>query len=97
MDVTVNRDARGAFRSPVNQVPSIDTREAQTKVLVKNGETLVIGGIYETETQETVQGIPWLMKIPVLGWLFKAEDTLHTKKELLIFITPTVIQKKADI
>jgi type IV pilus assembly protein PilQ len=81
----------------VNQVPSIDTREAQTEVLVKNGETLVIGGIYETENQETTKGIPWLMKIPILGWLFKNEETLNTKKELLIFITPTVIQKKAEI
>jgi len=97
MDVTVNRDARGSFRSPVNQVPSIDTREAQTKVLVKNGETLVIGGIYETENQESTRGIPWLMRIPVLGWLFKSEETLNVKKELLIFITPTVIQKKAEI
>ena len=97
MDVTVNRDARGSFRSPVNQVPSIDTREAQTKVLVKNGETLVIGGIYETENQESTRGIPWLMRIPVLGWLFKSEEILNVKKELLIFITPTVIQKKAEI
>ena len=53
MKVQVNRDARGTFRSPVNQVPSIDTREAQTEVLVKDGETLVIGGIYETETDKT--------------------------------------------
>ena len=97
MKVTVNRDSRGAFRSPVNQVPSIDTREAQTEVLVKNGETLVIGGIYETENQETTKGLPWLMKIPILGWLFKSEETLSTKKELLIFITPTVIHKKAEI
>jgi len=97
MDVQVNRDSRGAFRSPVNQVPSIDTREAQTKVLVKNGETLVIGGIYETENQETTKGIPWLMRIPILGWLFKNEETLNVKKELLIFITPTVVQKKAEI
>ncbi len=97
MNVQVNRDARGTFRSPVNQVPSIDTREAQTEVLVKDGETLVIGGIYETETDRTEQGIPWLMKVPVLGWLFKSQEILSTKKELLIFLTPTVIlQKKAE-
>jgi type IV pilus assembly protein PilQ len=98
MKVQVNRDARGTFRSPVNQVPSIDTREAQTEVLVKDGETLVIGGIYETETDRTEQGIPWLMKIPVLGWLFKNQEILSTKKELLIFLTPTVIlQKKSEV
>jgi type IV pilus assembly protein PilQ len=97
MTVKVNRDARGSFRSPVNQVPSIDTREAETEVLVRNGETLVIGGIYETENDMTTEGIPYLMRIPVLGWLFKRQDSLNTKKELLIFITPTVIQKKAEI
>jgi type IV pilus assembly protein PilQ len=97
MDVTVNRDARGSFRTQINQVPSIDTREAKTKVLVKNGETLVIGGIYETESQDRTDGIPWLMRIPVLGWLFKNQSTSMEKKELLIFITPTVIEKKAEI
>ncbi|NWF55085.1 MAG: type IV pilus secretin PilQ [Syntrophaceae bacterium] len=96
MTVKINRDARGSFRSPVNQVPSIDTREAETQVLVNDGETLVIGGIYETEQQETETGIPWLMKIPVLGWLFKSQEKLSVKKELLIFLTPTVIQKKSE-
>ena len=91
MKVSVTRDARGAFRSPINQVPSIDNREASTEVLVKDGETLVIGGIYETDTTETTQGLPWLMKIPILGWLFKNTETIVTKRELLIFITPTII------
>jgi type IV pilus assembly protein PilQ len=97
MKVLVTRDARGTFRSPVNQVPSIEAREAQTEVLVRDGETLVIGGIYETEKAETEQGIPWLMKIPILGWLFKNQETTSAKRELLIFITPTVVQKKAEI
>jgi type IV pilus assembly protein PilQ len=97
MSVKINRDARGSFRSPVNQVPSIDTREAETQVLVSDGETLVIGGIYETEQQETETGIPWLMKVPVLGWLFKSQEKLSVKKELLIFLTPSVIQKKSEV
>jgi type IV pilus secretin PilQ/predicted competence protein len=96
MTVKVTRDARGTFRTQVNQVPSIDKREAKTEVLVKDGETLVIGGIYESENIETQQGIPWLMKIPVLGWLFKNKETVNTKKELLIFITPTLLQGKAE-
>jgi type IV pilus assembly protein PilQ len=97
MTVKVNRDARGSFRSPVNQVPSIDTREAETQVMVSDGETLVIGGIYETEQQESESGIPWLMKVPVLGWLFKTQEKLSVKKELLIFLTPSVIQKKSEV
>jgi type IV pilus assembly protein PilQ len=94
MKVKVTRDSRGTFRSPVNQVPSIDNREADTEVLVKDGETLVIGGIYEMENDQTEQGIPWLMKIPILGWLFKNQDTFNKKNELLIFITPSIIQAK---
>ena len=70
----------------------IDNREAQTEVLVRDGETLVIGGIYETDQTETEQGIPWLMKIPVLGWLFKNQEKTSTKRELLIFITPRIIK-----
>jgi len=89
--VKVTRDARGTFRSPINQVPSIDNREATTEVLVKDGETLVIGGIYESTNSEVYQGIPWLMKIPILGWLFKNQELVSTRNELLIFVTPTII------
>ncbi|MGQ9695709.1 MAG: type IV pilus secretin PilQ [Thermodesulfobacteriota bacterium] len=92
MTVKVTRDSRGTFRSPSMQVPSIDKREAKTEVLVKDGETLVIGGIYESENQESETRIPWLGKIPILGWLFKSKEIYNSKKELLIFITPTLLQ-----
>jgi type IV pilus assembly protein PilQ len=97
MKVVVTRDARGAFRSPLLQVPSIDNREASTEVLVKDGETIVIGGIYESENTETSTGIPWLMKIPVLGWMFKNKEVQNIKRELLIFITPTLMSAKAEL
>lgn len=96
MKVLVTRDARGNYRSPVNQVPSIDNREASTEVLVKDGETLVIGGIYESEVAQMETGLPWLMKIPILGWLFKSQETRSSKNELLIFITPTIIHQKTE-
>jgi type IV pilus assembly protein PilQ len=91
MKVRVTRDAQGTFRSPINQVPSIDNREATTEVLVRDGETLVIGGIYEGTTSEVSQGIPWLMKIPILGWLFKNQEVQSIRNELLIFVTPTIV------
>jgi type IV pilus secretin PilQ/predicted competence protein len=97
MRVGVTRDARGPYRSPVNQVPSIDNREAATEVLVHDGETLVIGGIYESEKDQNENRIPWLGQIPFLGWLFKSQETLNTRKELLIFITPTIIQAKTEV
>ena len=96
MIVKITRDARGSFRTQINQVPSVDKREAATEVLVKDGETIVIGGIYESENNENTQGIPWLMKVPVLGWLFKNQDTLNIRRELLIFITPTILQGKSE-
>ena len=96
MLVKVTRDARGSFRTQINQVPSVDKREASTEVLVKDGETVVIGGIYESENTETTAGIPWIKDVPILGWLFKTQETTSTKRELLIFITPTILQLKGN-
>jgi len=91
MNVKITRDARGSYRTQTNQVPSVDKREAATEVLVKDGETIVIGGILESENDETSSGIPWFMKIPVIGWLFKNNEVYNVKKELLIFLTPTIL------
>ncbi|OPX33259.1 MAG: hypothetical protein B1H11_12935, partial [Desulfobacteraceae bacterium 4484_190.1] len=66
-------------------------KDIDTKLMVKSGDTIVIGGIYtETMTNES-SGIPWLRDIPLLGWLFKAQNKLEGKTELLIFLTPTVL------
>jgi len=59
--------------------------------MVKNGDTVVIGGIYNEDTSENEGGIPGLRRIPLLGWLFKAQQAKNTKSELLIFLTPTVV------
>jgi len=73
---------------------AIETKSVNTQALVKNGETLVIGGIYTTNTSEGEQGIPLLSKIPILGWLFKTKtQTGPNVTELLVFITPTIVTK----
>ncbi len=72
-------------------VPPIDKKEASTEVLVKDGETTVIGGIYEVTDDDTVSGVPWFYKIPVLGYLFKKTSQSDRKSELLIFITPRIL------
>jgi type IV pilus assembly protein PilQ len=77
-------------------VPSIDKKEANTMVLIKDGETVVIGGIYEIETTDTSTGVPLLRNVPLLGWLFKTDKKIDTKKELLIFITPNVVKNKYE-
>ena len=71
---------------------SFTTKEAQTELLVNDGDTVVIGGIIKTASRQDMEGIPYLNKLPVLGWLFKAEGTNDQKEELLIFITPRIIQ-----
>ena len=62
-----------------------------TTLMVKTGDTIVIGGIYHKIEETTETGVPWLMDIPLLGWLFKAQHKSIEKAELLIFITPTVV------
>jgi len=72
--------------------PSIDTKKAETKVLIHDGETTVIGGIYVESLQDTQDGIPGLMGIPFLGNLFKTQKKQTVKDELLIFITPRIMR-----
>jgi len=71
--------------------PPINKKEATTELVLKNGETTVIGGIYIDSDTTTETGVPFLMDIPLLGWLFKSNSKNKTKTELLIFITPKVI------
>lgn len=73
-------------------IPGIDTKEAHTEVLVHNGETTVLGGLYENNAQEHDKRVPGLANIPGLGYLFKSFTDTETVRELLIFITPTVVK-----
>ena len=70
---------------PINQ------KEANSTMMVKSGDTVVIGGIYKENKGHNMEGIPGLSKIPLLGWLFKAQSNSNTQTELLIFLTPTVL------
>jgi len=73
-------------------VPSLSTNEAVTELLVNDGDTIVIGGIMKSRRTFGVQGFPWLSKIPLLGWFFRTEDEERENNELLIFITPRIVQ-----
>jgi type IV pilus assembly protein PilQ len=74
--------------------PAINKKKATTEVLVRDGETAVIGGILQISRREIETGIPWLSKIPVLGYLFRNENTNATNRELLIFITPKILKQE---
>lgn len=74
-------------------VPITSKVESNTKVLIQDGETLVIGGVLKKTERETTSGLPGLMKIPILGWLFKGKSTTEETTEIMIFITPKVVEK----
>ena len=90
MQVRATRNAVGARSNPAG--PSIDRREANTQVIVRDGETMVIGGVFIDTQNNNVQGVPYLSRIPVLGWLFKNKSESVAKQELLIFLTPSIVK-----
>lgn len=90
MQIKATRNAVGARSNPAG--PSIDKREANTQVLVRDGETAVIGGIFVDSQTNNVAGTPYLSRIPVLGWLFKNKSETVAKQELLIFLTPYIVK-----
>ena len=80
------------FTQMVGTTPTITTKETHTEVLVGNGDTTVLGGIYESTKTENKKEVPFLSKIPLLGLLFKSYADADTIAELLVFITPTIIE-----
>ena len=89
MDLKVSKDEVGKV---FLGVPSIDTRKVETQVLVENGETVVLGGIYEQKTNKTSTRVPFFGDLPGIGRLFRTTKNEDTKRELLIFITPKIIK-----
>src|SRR5574337_918186 len=97
MDLEVHDDTVGQFVPTANggSVPSINTRNVKTQVLVDDGDTVVLGGIYETTNTSTVNKVPLLGDIPLLGWLFRNTQKTNNKDELLIFVTPKIMTQNA--
>jgi len=92
MQLVVNKDTPIPNPIPGGD-PTINKKTVVTKLLVKNGETVVLGGIYTQNTSETISGVPGLMNIPFIGHLFKRKQKTNNRSELLIFITPTIIDE----
>jgi type IV pilus assembly protein PilQ len=100
MDLRVSKDNVGEVISTGGlggTVPSIDTRSVETQVLVADGQTVVLGGIYETERRETIKKVPWLGDIPFAGALFRSKQRLDNKAELLIFVTPRILEEGSTV
>jgi type IV pilus assembly protein PilQ len=99
MDLLVTKDSVGKVVQSATggQVPSIDTRSVTTSVVVNDGQTVVLGGIYETELRETINKVPVLGDIPGLGYLFRSRSNINNNAELLIFVTPKILRDGARI
>ncbi len=91
MDLDVKREFPGPIEDEETKSRGINKRSAKTKVLVKNGQTAVIGGIYTSDELEAANGVPGLKNLPIIGWLFKNKSYERTKNELLIFLTPRIL------
>lgn len=99
LDLTISKDSVGQLVASATggNVPSIDTRVIQTQVLVNDGQTVVLGGIMETEQRESEKKVPFLGDVPGLGHLFKSKTRSNNKKELLIFVTPKILREGANL
>jgi len=89
MDLEVKKDSVGQVFSGI---PSVDTKKVTTQVLVDNGDTIVLGGIFEQESRNTVTKVPFLGDLPFVGYLFRKTDRIDNKTELLIFVTPKIVK-----
>ncbi len=99
LDLDVSDDSVGQLVSSATggSVPSIDTRQIITQVLVNDGQTVVLGGILDTTKSKSANKVPWLGDIPVLGNLFKSTTNVNNKTELLIFITPKILREGSNL
>jgi type IV pilus assembly protein PilQ len=94
MDLEVKKDSVGQVFSGI---PSVDTKKVNTQVLVDNGDTIVLGGIFEQETRNTTTKVPFLGDLPFVGILFRKTERIENKTELLIFVTPKIVKDALTI
>ncbi len=93
LKVEVNKDEPNYAFVDINQNPRIDSRSASTQVLIKDGETIVIGGIQKTSETDNEDSVPGISKVPILGWLFKRHTKETASEELVVFITPRIVRQ----
>ena len=91
MEIEVTRDAPDQTVQTATGSPAIAKNQAQTETLVKDGQTLVLGGIYTIDKSFRQSRVPYLHRIPILGAAFKSKEVSDIRKELLIFVTPRIV------
>jgi type IV pilus assembly protein PilQ len=91
LDIVVENNSPD-FLNTAGDIPSIRTQRAQTKVLISDGGTTVIAGLFVVNEGVSETGVPWFRKIPGFGWLFRNREITNENRELLIFITPKIVK-----
>jgi len=94
LHVVVTKDSPTGSLVGTENNPLVSTKRIDTEIFMDNGETIVIGGIYTRDRENNINGVPGFMHIPVLGWLFKKKSVVDKKTELLIFITPKILESR---
>ena len=94
MTLRVNKDSRGEV---TNGVPAINTKQVSTEVLVENGGTVVLGGIYTSEERSDTSKVPVLGDLPYVGFLFKNNQKVDDRRELLVFISPKILKDNLNV
>lgn len=95
LDLLITQDTRGdTVKTAIGEAVAIDTQKIGTQVLVDNGETIVLGGIYQQQLINAVTKVPVLGDVPLLGWMFRTQKEFTERRELLIFVTPRIINSK---
>ncbi len=97
MELSVQRNAPNLSIPTATGNPAIDKKEANTNAMVRDGETIVIGGILVTEQTKSELAVPWLSRIPILGFFFRERKWVNSRKELLIFITPRILRERPQV
>jgi len=92
MKLEPKQEIFSGFDQITGRVPIIDTRTALTNVIVKDEDTVVLGGLRQISAGDTKREFPWLAKSPVLGWLFKNDNKAHEKNDLMLFVTPHIVK-----
>jgi len=96
MKISVKRNAPDTTVFTLTGSPAIAKNQVKTETLVKDGQTLVLGGIYVISKSERSSGVPYLNKIPLLGAMFRNDEVSDSRKELLVFVTPTIVMPEGD-
>ena len=96
MDLKVTKDSPD-FANITAGIPPIQTQSVETNVLVDNGETIVLGGVYEQTTAKSVDRVPFFGDLPLVGFLFRSTFEQNNKSELLIFVTPKLLKESAKL